>query len=336
MYWATWGTSSTTSSRVWSGHRADSTTRRRHPCPARDGPVAGPPGWPARRRPSLVGASAATRTTRSAPAVQRPEVVVARELSTTRPGGLGERRQLVRRRRAAAGPRRTQRTAARPGAAASKIVVRRTTLVAGVVDRAAGLVTVRAGPGSSRIHSSDEAAVVARQVVRVGQPGVDDRQAARRQVRGQRRDRAACSRARAHQEQRVEGDDRQPVARRRRRGAPCGRRPRRGAGDARRRRPAASAARLARASIAGSMSTPVTASPAAARGTAIRPRAAGELQDRAAGPAGQREVQVEVARVLGEVQVVEPGKRVGRRGLGRSRQRRRRRPRPRPAVAGLP
>ena len=42
------------------------------------------------------------------------------------------------------------------------------------------------------------------------------------------------------------------------------------------------------------------------------PAADGELQDRAAGPRGEREEQVEVARVLGQVEVVEAGERVGR------------------------
>lgn len=45
------------------------------------------------------------------------------------------------------------------------------------------------------------------------------------------------------------------------------------------------------------------------------PRAGAELEDRSACPGGQREVEVEVARILDEVEVVQAGQ---RRGLGRS------------------
>ena len=57
----------------------------------------------------------------------------------------------------------------------------------------------------------------------------------------------------------------------------------------------------------------MTSYPDAASGTARRPLPDGELEDRAAGPRGQGEEQVEVARVLGQVEVVEARERLGRR-----------------------
>ena len=42
----------------------------------------------------------------------------------------------------------------------------------------------------------------------------------------------------------------------------------------------------------------------------------GELEDRPVGPVGEGEVQVEVARIVDEVEVVQPGQRRRRRGIG--------------------
>ena len=58
---------------------------------------------------------------------------------------------------------------------------------------------------------------------------------------------------------------------------------------------------------------PVTSWPAAASGTASRPVPAAELEDRAAGPRGEGEVEVEVAGILDEVDVVEAGEGVAPR-----------------------
>ena len=49
-----------------------------------------------------------------------------------------------------------------------------------------------------------------------------------------------------------------------------------------------------------------------------------ELEDRSAGPSGEGQVQVQVARVLGEVEVVEPGERDGLGGRRRGQRGRRR------------
>ena len=81
-----------------------------------------------------------------------------------------------------------------------------------------------------------------------------------------------------------------------------------------RRRPRAR--RRARSSIAGSRSTPVTS--VAGLGQRDRQPAGpdGQLEDRAIGPIGQREIQVEVARVVGQVEVVQARERRRGRGIG--------------------
>ena len=148
--------------------------------------------------------------------LQRPEVVVARERlddearrprrTPTRSSGPTRRSRSTRTQRDRA-PRRA------PTPRRSSSGGRRST--PGRRSRCRSWSRSAPCSGSSRTHSSDEAAVVARQVVGVGQPRVDDREAARREVRGERRDRVGLVAARAHQEDRVQGDDRQPVACRR-------------------------------------------------------------------------------------------------------------------------
>ena len=69
----------------------------------------------------------------------------------------------------------------------------------------------------------------------------------------------------------------------------------------------------------GSTSTAVTAWPASGERDGDPAAARGQLEDRPVGAVGEREVQVEVARVVLEVEVVEPGERAGGGGIGRLR-----------------
>ena len=80
--------------------------------------------------------------------------------------------------------------------------------------------------------------------------------------------------------------------------------------------PASAACRRARASMAGSRSTPGDPVPGLGERDGQPPGPDGELEDRPAGPGGQREVEIEVARVVDEVEVVQAGERLGGRRIG--------------------
>ena len=152
----------------------------------------------------------------------------------------------------------------------------------------------------------DDPAVEPGEVLGVGQPDVDHGDAARREVVGERLERRPLRAARLEHQERVEGDEREAVSARvgqpqtdevgldERRGVPSTSPP----GG---RRAAAGAVEHRRVEVdAGD--------PVAGRGERDGQPAGPdrELEDRAAGPLGEREVQVEVARVVDEVEVVQP------------------------------
>ena len=173
--------------------------------------------------------------------------------------------------------------------------------------------------GSRRGHSRMTRPSIPREILRVGQPHVHDREAARLEMLGERRATLPPGpHASPSSHQRVEGDEAQPERAGLRQGGARRCRPRRA--RAWPHRSAACAARCrARASIAGSMSTPMTRWPGRDSGTASRPRADAELEHRSARPVRQRYVQVDIARVVGKIEVVEAGeRRGGRLGCGRS------------------
>ncbi len=167
----------------------------------------------------------------------------------------------------------------------------------------------------------DDPAVVASQVVGVRQPHVDGGDAAGGEMGGERGDGRRLSVAVTEQEQRVQGDERQPVVA--------------GLPEPDVERIADLEAEAGRGPRSGARST--TPRPLEHRRIAVdagdRVAGAGErhgqatgadrqLEDRAAGPIGEGGVQVEIARVVGEVQVVEAGerrrlrRRTGRPGAG--------------------
>ena len=168
---------------------------------------------------------------------ERLQVVAAGERLDLEPGVLGEVAELVRRhepQRVAADPRR----AASPWAPSSKIEVRSTIPLAASCWAAATFVTMAARLGVGRYVLEDQPAVEAGEVVGVGQPDVDDGEAARREMAGHRRERLALGVARREEEQRVEGDERQPERAGGRAGRARACRPRRARSAARRpRRP---------------------------------------------------------------------------------------------------
>ena len=178
--------------------------------------------------------------------------------------------------------------------------------------RGAGLGHLAPVSGSSRSHSRIEPAVEPREVVGVGQPDVDDGEAARREVRGERPERRALGRAGREEEQRVQGENarpNEPASGRRRSTQVAPRRASAGRGRAPARVGAPSGAvEHRRVEVDAGH---VVAGLGERDGEPAGPD--GELEDRAAGPPGQGEIEVEVARVLDEVEVVQAGERRGGR-----------------------
>ena len=135
---------------------------------------------------------------------------------------------------------------------------------------AATFVTSWSGLGIRPLVLEDQPAVEAGEVVGVGQPDVDDGEAARCEMAAIVDERLALGRPRCEQEERVQGDERQPER--------AGRRQIQAEqvgldelDPVTRAVPAGLARSRARASIAGSTSTAVTPWPASASGTLIRP-----------------------------------------------------------------
>ena len=142
-------------------------------------------------------------------ALQRPEVVVAGEGLDPQARRLGHRHELVGRRPAAACRPGPSGPAARPGRPPRTWWSGARSLVVGSQIALPVLVTVRPVPGSSRTHSSTRrpsyrarsSASGSQQSTTASPPG--------REVRRERRDRGGLVGAGAHEEQRVERDERQ-------------------------------------------------------------------------------------------------------------------------------
>ena len=203
---------------------------------------------------------------------------------------------------------RVQRTGGAPGGPSSKIVVSVTRRVAGSYQAATDFVTSLPVSGSSRSHSSETRPSKRDQVARGRLPRIDTARppgARRSAIAG--RSVAAGARA-GEQQDRVQGDEREaegasrprPGSPPRRRGRP---RPssRRSAAAGLRRRPAAVRGRASR----DRCRRPRRAGRPRPAGRASRPRPDRELDDRSADPLRQGAIQVEVAGILGEVEVVE-------------------------------
>ena len=200
-----------------------------------------------------------------------------------------------------------------PWPPSSKIVVRVTLARRGVVLGGAGLGDDRAGLGIEARPFEHDPAVETGQVVRVGQPDVDDGETARREVVGERLECGALGGPGRQHEQRVEGDERQAETA--------------GVGQAQ-----ADDVRLdeGQAILAGVAAGPparpvehgrveVDAGDQVAGLGQRDGQPAGpdrELEDRTLGAIGQREIQVEVARVVDEVEVVQAGQGRRRRRIG--------------------
>ena len=306
MYCATWGTSSTMSRRVWS--LGGIAPRRYH-----EGPGAGPdpevpvPGWP---RPGAASGADGDEDRALAARPERPEVVVAGEHLDDEPGVLGERRAARRpptRRSGRGGP--SGRRLALAALLEDRGQGRRSRVAASCCAEPA-LVTIAPVSGIEPRPLEDDPAVEAGEVVGVGQPDVDDGEAAR--ARGGRRapraPRAGAARvgrtsselrARNARPKRPASGRRRPTRSRLDELEPAGRRP-----------ACAAARRRARSSIAGSRSTPVTGG---------RPRRAGRRAGRCRRPArgsGRRSARRARGRGRGR-----PGRRSGRgRRGGRARR----------------
>ena len=200
---------------------------------------------------------------------QRAQVVAAGQASTVSPASSAKPRSSSAE-TSRSRSRRSQRRAGSPWPPSSKIVVRVTLAARGVVLRRVGLGHDRAGLRVEARPLEHDPAVEAGEVLGVGQPDVDDGEPAR--TRGGRpapeRRRAGRSRVgRTSSELRaMNARPKRPASGRRSPTMSASTRVEPVLGGRRRWR------RLrARSSIAGSRSTPVTAWPASASGTASRP-----------------------------------------------------------------
>ena len=241
--------------------------------------------------------------------------------STSRPASVASRTSSAALRSCSRSTRTVRWSGPPSGGAASKRVVIVTLRVGRIVPGARQLGHQLAGLGIVAHPVEEQPAVIGAEVGGVGQHMVDDGHAARPEVRRQDAQRRRCdsgpssssrllSAMKASPKRRpsdtvvrsasISSSD--PAVRRR----PAGR----GAGPC--------VAAPARASW-GSLSTTVTAWPGERQGDRQPTAAPGQLQDRAAGPLRHGEVQVQVARVVLEVEVVVAGE-AGRRVVRRSRR----------------
>ena len=218
MYWATCGTSSTMSRRVWSLDAIRPTIPRGS---VSRKSLGGPGPASDRRRAVAVRASPRSRTARSLPGPERAQVVAAGEQLDDQPGVLGEGCEARRPRPAAAG---------RGGPSARTA----TALLGRLEDRrqrdrpGRRVVLGRPGPsspvspvsGSGRGHSRIDPAVEPGEVLGIGQPDVDRGDAARApgDPRGSGAPRAARPGS-SRTMQRVQGEEREADTGRHRAGA---------------------------------------------------------------------------------------------------------------------
>ena len=169
MYWATWGTSSTTRRRIWSGIGPTLPRRPGRWTPAPKVPFAGRPGGSpdAGHRGARRQGLRATRTTRSAPGSSVAQLVVAGEGLHHEAGRLREGRPARPATRGAAGPRAPSAPAARPRGPPRRSWSGATDDRRRVVDGAAGLGHDAARARVVADPLEHQAAVVAGEVVGV-------------------------------------------------------------------------------------------------------------------------------------------------------------------------
>ena len=194
------------------------------------------------------------------------------------------------------------------------------------------------GLGIRPLVLEDQPAVEAGEIVRVGQPDVDDREAAGREVRAIVANASRWADRVARRKSEFSGDEREPERARRRKlqAEQVGLHELDSVRALRacRRLPVGGRARAS----PGSRSTRGDVVAGGGERNRDPARAAAELEDRAARPRREGEVQVEVARILDEVEVVEAGEGApngARRVIGRCRPTRGRSKRTVAAVAPL-